>query len=473
MRILLTIAVLLCGCGKTSVEPKVDWAKMLENDLAEVQSIINENHPGSVDEENPDFGEWFAKGASSLPEVNDVYSYTYALLAYVNGFRDGHLSINFHNERDVREWPGFIAAWRRESLRVYYSEEGGPAVGGAIESCDGAKSKALIDERVFRYMYNPEIPGHWARAATRAFIDRGNPFSERPQRCVIELNGERNEIELNWRPFDWAEIEEQYLEAAILRRPAAKFSYVADDVAWFSAPGFNPDDEQRVIYNEAIAALAEIQDPSVMIVIDLRGNGGGASMWAARIAGAIWGDLESAAGGNRVDWRASDGNIEYWSTIPDYLTEQFGEGHPSLGWANGVLQGMREANKRGEALWRQPVEEDAESSIDTARNTAAFAGQVIVLTDTYCASSCLDGMDILISYDNVTHVGAPTSADTQYMEVRTVELASGQASVTIPMKVYRSRHRPEGGYYTPEIPFDGFVWSDSAIEAWVLSLKKN
>jgi hypothetical protein len=56
------------------------------------------------------------------------------------------------------------------------------------------------------------------------------------------------------------------------------------------------------------------------------------------------------------------------------------------------------------------------------------------------------------------------------MESRAEQLPSGLATLVIPIKVYRGRVRPDGGYFTPTFRFDGLHWSDKALRTWVLSL---
>ena len=79
-------------------------------------------------------------------------------------------------------------------------------------------------------------------------------------------------------------------------------------------------------------------------------------------------------------------------------------------------------------------------------------------------------MSLLTKVPEFVHVGSVTAADTQYMEARAAPLPSGLATLIIPIKVYRDRVRPDGGYFTPEFQFDGLHWTDEAVRAWVLAL---
>ena len=76
----------------------------------------------------------------------------------------------------------------------------------------------------------------------------------------------------------------------------------------------------------------------------------------------------------------------------------------------------------------------------------------------------------MLSLENVTQVGQPTTADTQYMEVRWEESPSGLARFVIPVKVYRDRIRAPKQAYQPDVFYDGFDWSDAAVESWVNEL---
>ncbi len=470
MRLRFLVVLLLLGCTAAENE----WAAAYESDRAAIFQEIRANHPGAVDALNPDFNFWLDDGLRAKRQVTDRYSYTYALLAYVAGFRDGHLNVSIDVERDVRRWPGFIAAWRDDTLKVYSSTVSEIPVGATIGWCDRLTARGLLEERVFRFQMNPAIPGHWLRAGPRSLIDLGNPFAPAPEHCTFIIEDREETVALSWRDFEWDEVSAPYAEAAARVPTSASLTYPTADIVWFSAPTFGPNESQRDIYNESIELLSTLDDPDQLIVIDLRNNGGGASMWGDRIATAIWGDANSDLAIGYAEWRASEGNIAYWRTVPTYLEEQFGAGHASLVWADAILQGMEATAANGNELWREPEYDDAlPTDPDGPQRATAFPGTVAVLTDTQCGSSCLDAMDVFYGRDNLVHIGGTTSADTQYMEVRILDLPSGHARLTLPIKVYRDRERPDGGYYTPDIAYDQWSWSEDAMQQWVINLWNN
>ena len=90
---------------------------------------------------------------------------------------------------------------------------------------------------------------------------------------------------------------------------------------------------------------------------------------------------------------------------------------------------------------------------------APFIRPFYVVVPGNCASACLDALDVFTRFPNTTLVGAPSSADSTYMEVRTVDLPSGLATVMVPNKVYVNRPRANGQVYHPKLPVLDVVWS--------------
>jgi hypothetical protein len=82
-----------------------------------------------------------------------------------------------------------------------------------------------------------------------------------------------------------------------------------------------------------------------------------------------------------------------------------------------------------------------------------------VVVPGHCASACLDAVDILTRFPNTTLVGAPSSADSTYMDVRRHPLASGLAAMIVPNKMVVNRERGNGQYYEPRLLVRDLVWS--------------
>jgi hypothetical protein len=466
-------------------EAPTKWGAIFRNDLQAARRIILESHPGPIDALNPGFEEWldtgFEQQIAIAESVGTADAYVYAMLKYVGGFRDGHLGIRFDVDRGAARWPGFFTTWRNGMVVIHTVD---PALvpelvaGDRLLSCDGQSAEILVTQRVFDFQYNPALPAHWVPAAARAFVDLGNPFVGVPQQCVF-IRGDREfELDLEWWEISWDDHRDDYAAARGRTRPEVGLYKPEPDVYWLQASTFGPDDAQVARYQDAFRQLREARATAKLVVLDLRGNDGGSSMWADLFAEALWDELQDddAKDSGYVEWRVSEGNIAYWETVPSILRNQFGDSHSSISWSKHVLRNLEASLRDDRDLWREtPVDgeqdsKDASTSSKSNPVTPKFRGTVVALTDTTCGSACLDAMSLLANVPGVIHVGSVTSADTQYMEARSAALPSGIATMVIPIKVYRGRARPDGGYFRPAFRFDGLHWTDEALRIWVLSL---
>ena len=465
-------------------EPK-DWPTAYRNDLQAARRTILESHPGPVDAMNPGFLEWldtgFEQQMALAESINTADEYVYAMLRYIGGFRDGHLGIRFDVDRGPPRWPGFFTTWRNGALVVHTVDTdivAALAEGDRLRSCDGQSAETLVRQRVFDFQYDPALPANWVPAAARAFVDLGNPYVDAPKQCVFVREDREIALDLEWRQFSWDELRDDYSAARGRTRPEVGLLVPETGVYWLQASTFGPNEAQVAKYSDAFRQLREARTDAKLVVLDLRGNDGGSSMWADLFAQALWDSLpdDKNEGSEYVEWRVSEGNIAYWETVPEMLRKQFGNSHPSIDWSNHILRNLTASLKDGRDLWREtPVDgeqdvSDASTEKDSDSATPTYEGPVVVLTDTTCGSACLDAMSLLTKVPRVVHVGSVTAADTQYMESRAAALPSGLATMVIPIKVYRDRERPDGGYFTPAYRFDGLHWTDEALRTWVLSL---
>ena len=92
-----------------------------------------------------------------------------------------------------------------------------------------------------------------------------------------------------------------------------------------------------------------------------------------------------------------------------------------------------------------------------------FKTKVFVIVPPQCASACLDALDKFKLFENTTLFGAPSSADSMYMEVRLADLPSGLGKVVVPNKVYVNRARGAGDFYKPDIAYNGVDWTTNIL----------
>src|SRR5699024_102697 len=187
---------------------------------------------------------------------------------------------------------------------------------------------------------------------------------------------------------------------------------------WISMAGFNADPESED-HARLTAVLEELEDGERVaaarrVVLDVRGNSGGSSHWSREIAALLWGDaaVEAARGGaDAVDWRVARRNLDDIRGFREMLLAQQSPDPEMLRWSGTILDGMSAALERGDTLWRQPTaaaDAPEAPAPDRPRRLRGDA-DVIVLTDSACASACLDALDLWLPLGGI-HAGAETSA---------------------------------------------------------------
>ena len=92
-----------------------------------------------------------------------------------------------------------------------------------------------------------------------------------------------------------------------------------------------------------------------------------------------------------------------------------------------------------------------------------FKTKVFVIVPPQCASACLDALDKFKLFENTTLFGAPSSADSLYMEVSLADLPSGLGKVVVPNKVYVNRARGAGDFYKPDIAYNDIDWTTNIL----------
>ncbi|MXO65943.1 hypothetical protein [Altericroceibacterium endophyticum] len=129
------------------------------------------------------------------------------------------------------------------------------------------------------------------------------------------------------------------------------------------------------------------------------------------------------------------------------------------GYVAEIATGMESALKQGQTFYREAEDEQASEAPPPQSADSDFTTPVYVVTWGGCGSACLDAVDYFTLFDNTKLIGAPTSADSTYMDVRTVDLPAGPGVAVIPLKVYRGRERKSGQFYRPDLQPEGLDWS--------------
>ena len=219
----------------------------------------------------------------------------------------------------------------------------------------------------------------------------------------------------------------------------------------------------------AVVAAARAQEAALkaapFVVVDLRGNGGGASAIGDDLAGLLFGkDAMDAIGETECDeaWRVSPGNLArleaYPAMVGDRLTPE----------ANAHIQSDIQAMQAAAAAHRpfsRPI--TCKKKKSPAARPAASAPRIFLLTDRVCFSSCLIVVDHFRRLGAV-QIGEPTNADTNYQENRRVTLPSGLAGFGTQTAVDPGEP-PRVGPFLPVHAFEGDLTDTAAVEQWVMA----
>lgn len=458
-----------------------DWGQILRQDAQAIHDAIADSHPGALDAENPDFRRQLEDGLSLALQraetATDEGGYWWALRAFTARFDDAHVFLNPKTARTSNpRWPGFLTAYHGDDMVVAHSESPDlPPVGAKLIACDGTPAEALAAERVGQFTGRWFLRSQRVRQGGTLFINDSNPWLSDLSECRFEVEDQVRDYALTWSAG--GDALKAALEAVSRTvTPTAGLTELNDGGVWISTPGFNGDPQSAdyAALQGILDAMKGRQDrlrQAPYVVLDLRGNRGGSSIWGRRMAEALWGEDWMAANrpgsSKSVEWRASAANVAYLGEILDYFRANNVGADVQEAIAK-IRDGITDAHARNALFWVETFDtEDSETTATPA--TPTVNGTVFILTDHGCVSACLDAVDLWKAAGGV-QVGQETSADTVYMEIRKIDLASNRVSLSIPIKVYRGRPRGHNQPHTPvhDIPLGQL--DEGALKARIAAL---
>lgn len=469
MKHFAALAAALVAAPAAAQEP--DWSALAVADIEAIYAATRDNHPGMFDPANPGFPGLLeqarSEALSHARQARTAGGFEASLQRFKAVLNDGHAgayaALPDEYAPPIR-WPGFVAAWRGDAMYVFKSADGGPAAGSLIESCDGQPVAELVRKNVFGWQSGGNIPGAWWSLARRLFVDDGNPFAALPQTCRFVTNGVAADRALAWSPIP--DYYREWRDGSINGDPLPiGLAERAPGIHWIAMPDFQPDEAGVAAYQALFAAL-ETQADTIRgaraVVLDLRFNNGGSSSWSRRIAELLWGkeavSVRSARRSSKtaVWWRPTPGNLDEVRSFAQLLKDQGDE--ETAGIVAQFIPMFENAIAKGDTWFVEPNFAPP-ADPDAPPPAPLLAVPVYVVVPGQCASACLDAIDVFKLFANTRLIGAPSSADSTYMEVRSPALPSGMAYGIIPMKMYVDRPRGNGEFYTPDIAMREFDWS--------------
>jgi len=458
-----------------------DWRAKAAADLDAARTAIRSGHPGYIDEQNPAFRVWEAKGYEEaralLPRVNSYDGMLAAVRTYIAGFEDGHL---FYSS-DIRKADDSVtlAGWSLEYVNGAYRvgavlpnwPKPLPPVGAELVSCDGVQPEQRL-RQIAKY-YDRRNLSNVRHALASVFTQLDMPGEELKQCSFRTAQGKMLQFAQQYKAVKVADHR-----AMPSLRPAAQHvnAYTLQDgVLWIRASNFAPDQAAAQQIDKIVQELPKLEGVRA-IVFDSRGNGGGNSEVGERIFNAATGGLEFDK--DKLDglpltyeqWRVSDYSIAGMEGRAENFAVTYGRDSANARSVASMRDRLRQAKQAGQQWIVMPGEPRLTRADIAARNgkLRRFSGKVVLVTDEDCVSSCLNFADLVRSVPGAIHMGQTTSADTAYIEITWIGLPSGN-HLMLPMKVWRNHLRGNNEALRPDVPLAVDIRDDAAVRKAVLA----
>lgn len=450
------------------------WQALTRIDVQAAYRLLEDNHPGALPQTGDAVFRAALKSARALAlkratEVRGYPGYLATLASFADSMGDGHIHSEPLYRPTMLKWVGLIAA-RRGNEWVVAKEDrklvGADLAGARILACGGLPvtrwaKEVLTFHTVASVAALQILNGRWL------LLDDGNPFVKWPKRCTFATkHGGSQTLTLHWQRVSASTLRRDYY---VPTHGAAGFSFarwrkgywIGMEQLWYKA---------GPVIEAAKAHEAALRD-APYLVVDLRGNGGGDDTYGRRLADVIYGaayvsavlGAQNSASGCAETYRASPGNIK---GTEHYLKLflRMGDTAGARDWRIAIRD-MKTAQAEGKALTGPPSCKD--HVVKTAVVRSRMKGQVIVLTDASCFSSCEDTVQAFLKL-GATQVGVETGADTHYSEDREVILPSGLSTFTTQEAILTDMPMRQGPFVPkPRFTFHGNMAATPAVKAWV------
>lgn len=449
------------------------WRRVAERDLAQVRSLIEDAHPAILEPENKPFQRWrrvgYARSMALARQSRTRQQAEAAVQYFLVGFEDGHLGIRADAPPEgPARWAGFNVQWRDGRFRVV--DRAGdwprplPPSGAEVLACDGVDLLSLLARRVSPYVdRRMHLDGTKSLLAMRLTNEwSGSQLWESLHlaSCTVRReDGAVARFALHWRSGH------DGLRLWTDRRPPPGLRPWGTDALWVHASDFQLAGAGADAFEADLDTLAR-QRGARWIVLDARGNRGGNAVFGLRLLEAVLGGPLPADGPSaRAHWRVSRTAID---TLQLWIERMAGDA-PSVTATRRFVAQLRAAMLQAQAdhqPWVAQATVDLAWGSHVAEGAPPFAGRILLITDSVCASACLDFADAVLAIPGARHAGTATSGDTVYLEVAERPLASG-LKVWVPMKVWRGRARKNNEPHRPEFAFPGDIRDTAEVERWL------
>ncbi|MCH1430502.1 MAG: S41 family peptidase [Chlamydiales bacterium] len=458
------------------------WGRQAEKDLAQIYRKIEKNHPGSLTSngEHNHFPFWldmgFRKSKELASTVDSFWGYRALCMWYINKFEDNQLKIFFPQSKNLEvEWPGFLIRYQDGLFFIDEVDkdlrfDSLPKEGSELLACDGVPPQILVKQSVLQYLGNPKFEKSWVlNSAHLLKYEKGNPWLKKLKNITVrDASGNVKDYHLEYQRIDllnWEQMHLKTLDAWLLNDHHFGINEFASKCYWVNLPSFTApysdlarDSTKRL--REIIDKLNHLKKAKVL-VLDLRNNMGGDSLWVDDLLAAIYGEgfvkyeLYDYKKYRGRSWRLSRSNYKY---IKKY----------GIGGDFSKTQNL--LNLRQDLFTEQHKEL---SKPKASKSKFQTSSRLYVLTDPWTGGCCLSLLDYLQFIGDAIHVGRSTFGESVYDQARQIVIGDDALiNLNLPMAM---RHIPETEHnevYEPRFKFKGKMTSSSEIREWLLEIDR-
>ena len=314
-------------------------------------------------------------------------------------------------------------------------------VNDELLSCDGKSAQQILEQGILPFEPVSAKEAAQYRMTPLIFI-RWDQLAGSQIMCLFK-RGEKNIPQA----FLWQTVPENYL-ATKFEMPAAKI-YEIEKISqghWVKLRSFSGYDKDGIAQLKQFAEDAKKLREDKVIVVDVRGNTGGSSIWGTHWIENLYGYHVDSANGEALVL-ASPGNHGHFKRVHESLLKQ-GSIQPEdeARWSR-LLEAAKELPGKLVKVDDSKPEKMMKQSLPKI-----FKGKIYVLTDFMVFSSGEMFVSELKMMPHVKQVGMATNASTYYSDIRFDITPSGLVfNFPTMVELEPESHRASGEPLVPEI----------------------
>jgi hypothetical protein len=316
--------------------------------------------------------------------------------------------------------------------------------GDELKSCDGKTPDEILSSEILPYESVSAREAAEYRFTPRIFV-RWDKEPGSFTSCKFDHRGQTITAQLKWNA-----VADNYLEKQFL--PSTETIYRLEKISaghWVtlsSLAGYSESVDRQL---KAFSEDAKKLRGDHVIVVDLRGNGGGNSFWGTTWIKNLFGYLPND--GEEDSVLVTPGNSAHYERFFQFLkkTDGIADARTEKVWAS-FLHTLRTGTTGQFAHL-----EDIDPPAPQGKNKSLFHGKIFVLTDYGVFSSGETFLEELLSMPRTQQVGIPSNASTYYSDIRFDYTPAGLPYM-FPTKLQTKKvpARKSGEALTPAFPLE-------------------